>query len=118
MRNEQLIEAREQRGWTQAVAAEKSGVSRVAYARWEEQGVIPRLWAINKARDAFKMTAEQLGFKKYPSTIPTGGLRTPASTLPSAGTARSETTPALVAVGIAALSLAQRLYGYPLEELL
>src|SRR5690348_15382531 len=65
MRNEKLIAAREDRGWSQAVAAEKIGVSRVAYARWEEQGVIPRLWAINRAREAFNMSAEQLGFRKY-----------------------------------------------------
>ena len=59
MRNQRLIEAREQRGWTQEIASEKIGVSRVAYARWEEQGITPRLWAINQASEVFKMSAEQ-----------------------------------------------------------
>src|SRR5258708_12038139 len=67
MRNEKLFEAREQRCWTQAEVAEMIGVSRVTYARWEEQGVIPHPYAINKAREVFKMTPEQLGFRKYPS---------------------------------------------------
>ena len=65
MRNQRLIEAREQRGWTQEKAAEKIGVSRVSYARWEEQGIIPRLWAMNQASEVFKMSPEQLGFRKY-----------------------------------------------------
>ena len=74
MRNEKLVAAREDRGWSQAVAAEKIGVSRVAYARWEEQGLIPRLWAINRAREAFNMSAEQLGFRKYPSSTANTGV--------------------------------------------
>src|SRR5258706_3150675 len=64
MRNEKLITAREERGWTQEKAAEKIGVSRVAYARWEEQGVIPHLSTISMACEAFKMTPQQLGFRK------------------------------------------------------
>ena len=64
MRNEKLITAREERGWTQEKAAEKIGMSRVAYARWEEQGVIPHLSTISMACEAFKMTPQQLDFRK------------------------------------------------------
>src|SRR5437588_1801420 len=64
MRNEKLITAREERQWTQEKAAEKIGVSRVTYARWEEKGVIPHLSTISMACEAFKMTPEQLGFRK------------------------------------------------------
>ena len=64
MRNEKLITARKERRWTQEKAAEKIGVSRVAYARWEEQGVIPHLSTISMACEAFKMTPQQLGFRK------------------------------------------------------
>ncbi len=64
MRNEKLITAREEREWTQEKAAEKIGVSRVTYARWEEKGVIPHLSTLGMACKAFKMTSEQLGFRK------------------------------------------------------
>ena len=64
MRNVKLVTAREERGWTQEKAAEKIGVSRVAYARWEEKGVIPHLSTTGMASEAFKMTPEQLGFRK------------------------------------------------------
>ena len=64
MRNEKLVTAREERGWTQEKAAEKIGVSRAAYARWEEKGVIPHLSTIGMASEAFKMTPQQLGFRK------------------------------------------------------
>jgi DNA-binding XRE family transcriptional regulator len=64
MRNEKLIAAREERGWTQEKAAEKIGVGRVTYARWEAKGVIPHLSTSSLACEAFKMTAEKLGFRK------------------------------------------------------
>src|SRR5437588_13068063 len=64
MRNEKLITAREEREWTQEKAAEKIGVSRVTYARWEEKGVIPHLSTLRMACEAFKMTSAQLGFRK------------------------------------------------------
>ena len=68
-RNTKLLAARSQRHWTQEEAAEKCGVSRVAYARWEEDSVIPRAWALRNACDAFRMSAEQLGFDKQPIPI-------------------------------------------------
>src|SRR5437879_3398138 len=113
MRNERLIEARTQRSWTQEVAAEKIGVSRVAYARWEEQGVIPRLWAINKASEAFKMTPEQLGLRKYASKnlIPT-------SSAPILVAANVGTKVDMFSIGLSALALAQQMYGCTLDELL
>lgn len=115
MRNQRLIEAREQRGWTQEIAAEKIGVSRVAYARWEEQGITPRLWAINQASEVFKMSAEQLGFKKYRSDTSESKHLAQFSSIRISDIT---TLPALIKVGVSALTIAQQLYGYSLDELL
>ena len=115
MRNEKLITARAERGWTQEEAAEKLGMSRVAYARWEEQGIIPRPYGIQKAREIFKMTAEQLGLRKYPSSR---SVKRSLTQAPSMHLADTGTPSALVRVGASALSLAQHMYGYPLDELL
>lgn len=119
MRNEKLIEARIQRGWTQEVAAEKVRVSRVAYARWEEQGIIPRLWAINQAREAFNMTPEQLGFRRYSSGVSESGKVTPVSlaSLPNTSD-NAHAASDLVKLGVVALALARQAYGYTAEELL
>jgi transcriptional regulator with XRE-family HTH domain len=118
MRNEKLIAAREDRGWSQALAAEKIGVSRVAYARWEEQGLVPRLWAITRAREAFNMSAEQLGFRKYPSSTSAKRSLMRASSAHFPEVADAGTTSALVRVGASALSLAQQMYGFTNDELL
>lgn len=118
MRNEKLIIAREQRGWTQEVVAEKIGVSRVAYARWEEQGIIPRLWAINQARETFKMTPEQLGFWKYPSGTPTSQNLIPPSIVQMPEAMRAGSNPIILGMAVSALALARQMYGYTLEELL
>lgn len=118
MRNQKLIEAREQRGWTQEKVAEKIGVSRITIARWEEQGIIPRLWAINQATEIFKMSAEQLGFRKFsPNVFTSRHLIQPLSTQ-AAEAFNADTAPALIKIGISALTLAQQLCGYSLEELL
>ena len=101
MRNQRLIEAREQRGWTQEIASEKIGVSRVAYARWEEQGITPRLWAINQASEVFKMSAEQLGFKKYRSDTSASKHLTQISSI---HISEATTIPALIKVGVSALT--------------
>jgi len=104
MRNQRLIEAREQRGWTQEKAAEKIGVSRVSYARWEEQGIIPRLWAMNQASEVFKMSAEQLGFRKYsPNPSTSRHLLQPVSTH-GAETNHADTGAALINIGLSALT--------------
>ncbi len=118
MRNEKLFEAREQRCWTQAAVAEMIGVSRVAYARWEEQGIIPHPYAINKARAVFKMTPEQLGFRKYPSSSAISRHLTGLSSTGATGATNPGTIPALFKLGVTALTLAQQLYGYTLDELL
>lgn len=118
MRNEKLIAAREDRGWSQAVAAEKIRVSRVAYARWEEQGLIPRLWAINRAREEFNMSAEQLGFKKYPTSVSASKSLTLAPSKDSAGVTDAGATPVILKVVVSALVIAQHMYGCTLEELL
>ena len=118
MRNEKLIAAREQRNWTQEVAAEKVQVSRVAYARWEEQGIIPRLWSINMACEAFGMTPEQLGFRKYPSNTSTSRSLVSMQPAQISGLKDIDTTSHLVKVGVSALSLAQQMHGYTTDELL
>src|SRR5437667_7850773 len=104
MRNQKLIEAREQRGWTQEKVAEKIGVSRVSYARWEEQGIIPRLWAISQASEVFKMSAEQLGFRKYSPNVSTSShLIQPVSTH-GAEASNTDTASTLIKIGISALT--------------
>lgn len=118
MRNDKLITARVDRGWTQEEAAEKLGMSRVAYARWEEQGIIPRPYGIQRAREIFKMTAEQLGFRKYPSSMPAKRSLTSAPLAHLAEVAETGTPSALIRVGASALSLAQHMNGYTLDELL
>jgi transcriptional regulator with XRE-family HTH domain len=118
MRNEKLVEAREQRGWSQEVAAEKVGVTRVAYARWEEQGITPRLWAINKAREAFKMTAEQLGFRKYPTSAANNRSLITGSPVRVLRMPVAEATADVFNVAVSVLALAQQVYGCTLNELL
>jgi transcriptional regulator with XRE-family HTH domain len=118
MRNERLIAAREDRGWSQQVAAEKIGVSRVAYARWEEDGIIPRLWAINRAREEFNMSAEQLGFRRYPSGTPMNRSLAQTSSAYVSGANDAGTRSAIFKVGVSALALEQQIQGYTVDELL
>src|SRR5690348_250704 len=110
MRNEKLVEAREQRGWSQAVAAEKVGVTRVAYARWEEQGIIPRLWAINKTSEAFKMSAEQLGLRKYPASSANNRSLTTGSFVRGLRMPDAGATVDVFNVAVSVLALAQQVY--------
>ena len=118
MRNEKLVEAREQRGWSQAVAAEKIGVSRVAYARWEEQGLIPRLWAINRARETFNMSAEQLGFRKYPSGAANTQRLLTGSPVHVVRMSDAEATVDVFKIAVSVLAVAQQIHGCTLNELL
>lgn len=118
MRNEKLIEAREQRGWTQEVVAEKIGVSRVAYARWEEQGVVPRLWAINQASEIFHMTAEQLGFRKFASRSTTNKSLMPTSLVQVPGMMNAGADADMFSIALSALVLVQQMHGCTLDELL
>lgn len=110
MRNEKLITAREERRWTQEKAAEKVGVSRVAYARWEEKGIIPHLSTINMVCNAFKMTPESLGFRE-PVNIPvriSSGIQLSTTAIGNAN---------MLSIGVLALSLAQRQYSWTFEDL-
>jgi transcriptional regulator with XRE-family HTH domain len=121
MRNEKLIQAREQRNWTQEDVAEEIGITRTAYARWEEKGVIPRPWAIKQACAVFKMSPEQLGFKKYASEVSTlaGGkhLVLPSS-LPVPSANGVGTASDMLSIGISALMLYRHTHECTLEELL
>ncbi len=60
--NELLREARLEKCWTLAMAAEKANVSIEAYSRWEYGTQVPRLSSLKLLCDAFGKTAEELGF--------------------------------------------------------
>lgn len=60
--NEKLRKARNDRHWSVERAAEKVGVSRTTYLRWEHGEQFPHGYSIAQACDAFNMSAEQLGF--------------------------------------------------------
>lgn len=117
-RNKKLVEAREQRHWTQEVAAEKIEVSRVAYARWEEQGIIPRPWAIKKACEAFKMSPEQLGFRKYTPEVKNSSTLLTLPPVRALHVPMSDITVNLLHTGILSLRLAQQQLNWSFEELL
>ena len=73
---------------------------------------------MNQASEVFKMSAEQLGFRKYsPNTSTSRHLLQPVSTH-GAETNHADTGAALINIGRSALTLAHQLYGYSLEELL
>ena len=116
MRNEKLITARIERGWTQEKAAEKIGVSRVAYARWEEKNVIPHLSTISMVCEAFKMTPEQLGFRKATNApVRISSSRMELTQEPTVVAVSSATD--MFSIGILALSLAQQQHHWTSEEL-
>jgi len=60
--NKKLYTARKQRHWSQEEAAERCGVSRTTYIRWEQDGQYPRGYNLATACEAFNMTPEDLGF--------------------------------------------------------
>src|SRR5215469_94458 len=64
------------------------------------------------------MTPEQLGFRKYASNTSTSRHLTQPSLVLSPEIANASTAPALIRVGVSALTLAQHLYGYTIDELL
>ena len=114
MRNEKLIAARDDREWTQEEAAERVGVDRVTYARWEEKGVIPRRSNIIDACKAFKMTPQQLGFKKPPSApVRTDSVQFALAQNVTNGSSSVD----MLTVGVRALIVAQHMYRCTLDEL-
>lgn len=60
--NEKLRKARNDRHWSIDRAAEKIGVSRTTYLRWEHGEQFPHGYSIIQACDAFNMSADQRGF--------------------------------------------------------
>jgi len=70
--NEKLRKARRDRRWTIEEAAERIGVSRTTYIRWEQGTQKPQSLPLNYVCKAFSMTPEQLGFVEWtePSTQP------------------------------------------------
>lgn len=106
MRNEKLIRARQDRGWTQAKAAEKIGISLSEYKKWEAGVHYPPATTGGYASDAFKMSVEQLG------------LRSPQTSLPSLSHTRMAIPTTFFDVGIAALLEAQQCNGWTFEQLM
>lgn len=64
-RNEKLIAAREARGWSQEVASEKIGMSRVHYARLEVGANTPHGSTVGLMCQAFRMSAADLGYPQF-----------------------------------------------------
>lgn len=115
MENEKLVAAREDRNWTQEEVANKIGVTRTAYARWEK-GIIPRPWAINQTCEIFHMTPEQLGFKQSVNKlILTSSPLVPITEVSIVTNANTATN--LFNIGVQALALAQKQYRWTFEEL-
>lgn len=63
--NEKLRKARKDRYWSIEVAAEKIGISRTTYLRWEHGEQIPHASTLLLACEAFNMSAAQLGFETF-----------------------------------------------------
>ena len=61
--NEKLRLARLNRHWSVEKAAERIGISRLTYIRWEKGAQIPHISSVLLACDAFKLSAEELGFQ-------------------------------------------------------
>ncbi len=71
--NTNLREARRQRAWTQAQAAELIGVERKAYIRWENGQSRPQPGIREKIKEVFGKTLEELGFNKTPLPVDAQG---------------------------------------------
>jgi tetratricopeptide (TPR) repeat protein/DNA-binding XRE family transcriptional regulator len=76
-RNEKLHQARLDRYWTIDEAAKRIQVSRTTYIRWEKGEQSPHGTTLALACDAFKMSAEQLGFRTSISAIATTSMTQP-----------------------------------------
>lgn len=111
--NEKLRKARKDRHWSIEVAAEKIGVSRTTYLRWEHGGQTPHDSTILLACDAFKMSAEQLGFGSPVSTTGTSLIQTRSVQFPITNSSTAD----MFSVGLQALVLAQHQYGWSFDEL-
>jgi transcriptional regulator with XRE-family HTH domain len=62
MVNEKLRRARLQKRWSQAVAAEKVGVSELTYSRWENGTQKPYPKTLDDLCNTFEMSPADLGF--------------------------------------------------------
>ncbi|MBV9691661.1 MAG: helix-turn-helix domain-containing protein, partial [Ktedonobacteraceae bacterium] len=118
-KNEQLIAARETRGWTQTEAADVIGLSRSHYARLELGRCRPHGSTIGLICKAFHLSAEALGLRKSSSPNLATGLLQQAPMpplLPHAQEAPQAVT--LLRVGVSSLVLASQQHGWTLDELL
>jgi transcriptional regulator with XRE-family HTH domain/tetratricopeptide (TPR) repeat protein len=68
MVNEKLRQARQQKRWSQAVAAEEVGVSELTYSRWENGTQKPYLKTLDDLCNAFEMSPADLGFGNLAGT--------------------------------------------------
>jgi len=62
MINQQLLEARKEKGWSIEVASARIGISRVTYSRWENGHQEPQPAVLEMLCGAFNKTAEDLGY--------------------------------------------------------
>lgn len=114
--NKKLRQARNDRYWSIDEAAKRIGVSRTTYIRWEQGEQDPHDSTLTLACDAFKMSAEQLGFRKLINmALPSSMVRT--SPVYLAGSESNTLAVDMFSTGILALALAQRQYGWTSDEL-
>jgi len=117
-RNERLIQAREQRGWSQSKAADKIGISRVHYARLESRLVQPHGTTIGMICDAFNMSAEALGLREFASTTSRTGLIIVQQSTLQPPVVTNGTDIDIFHVSMKGLVLAQQQMGWTSDELL
>jgi transcriptional regulator with XRE-family HTH domain len=78
--NKQLLQARIARRWTITVAAQRIGIGRSTYVRWEQGLQFPRQSGLMLACKAFNLSPEQLGFPLVaPYEVPSDALALPLS---------------------------------------
>jgi transcriptional regulator with XRE-family HTH domain len=112
--NEKLKKARKDRLWSAEVAAQRIGVSKTTYLRWEHGEQVPHDSTLLLACETFKMSAEQLGFESSFSQAHTGPIPVYSLQLPITGVCSHVD---MFTIGMLALTLAQRHYQWTHEEL-
>jgi transcriptional regulator with XRE-family HTH domain/tetratricopeptide (TPR) repeat protein len=89
--NEKLRQARLARRWSTEMAAERIGVSRLTFLRWEKDLQTPHLSTLNMVCDAFKMSPEELGFSTEKSASCATSRQKQETALESASSASPQT---------------------------
>lgn len=113
--NEKLRQARYDRRWSIDEAAKRIGISRTTYIRWEQGEQAPHGSTLSMACDAFNMTPEQLGFREYTNAL--SPISRQPSLVSATGVEHEASSVDMFSIGIIALILAQRQYGWTFDEL-